>query len=462
MLNKIANFIEREHLLKPGGRVIVAVSGGADSVCLLLVLRQLGYQVEAVHCNFQLRGEESLRDEEFVKSLCEKLGVNIHLIHFDTVVYAELHQVGIEMAARELRYNYFEQLRRDIGADEICVAHHQDDSAETVMMNLLRGTGLRGLTGIHPRQGHLVRPLLCVSRKEIEVWLAEQGQGYMIDSTNLSPFTTRNLIRLEVFPRIIQKWPSATENILKSARRVQEALRVYEESMKSAISRLVIDDSIAISELLREPSPESLLFEWLSPAGFLPVQIEQLAASLPDVASGRMWISATHELYVHQGKLHRAPVEACRPTLRLPETGTYVYDETTHFRVRLADKWTFDASEQSAVLDASKCRFPLTVRPIQSADRFQPLGMTGTKLVSDYLTDRHLSIREKRRQLVMTDATGQIIWLVGHRIDHRQRITPLTRQALVVELSLRCNYSVPEHCCLGGSERDSPKQYTFR
>lgn len=437
MLNKIAHFIEREHLLKPGGRVIVAVSGGADSICLLLVLRQLGYHVEAVHCNFQLRGEESLRDEEFVKSLCDKLGVNIHLIHFDTVVYAELHQVGIEMAARELRYNYFEQLRRDIGADEICVAHHQDDSAETVMMNLLRGTGLRGLTGIHPRQGHLVRPLLCVSRKEIEVWLAEQGQDYMIDSTNLSPFTTRNLIRLEVFPRIIQKWPSATENILKSARRVQEALRVYEESMKSAISGLVIDDSIAISELLREPSPESLLFEWLSPAGFLPVQIEQLAASLLDVASGRMWMSATHELYVHQGKLHLAPVEACRPTLRLPETGTYVYDETTRFRVRLADKWTFDVSEKSAVLDASKCRFPLTVRPIQPGDRFQPLGMTGTKLVSDYLTDRHLSIREKRRQLVMTDATGQIIWLVGHRIDHRQRITPLTRQALVVELSLR-------------------------
>ncbi len=433
MLNKIAHFIEVYHLMEPReGLHLVGISGGADSVCLLLVLKRLGYRVEAVHCNFNLRGDESLRDEEFVKLLCQKLNVKLHLTHFETTTYAKLRQVGIEMAARDLRYHYFEQLRCDIGAADICVAHHQDDSAETIMMNLLRGTGLRGLTGIHPRQGHIVRPLLCVGRKEIETWLELQGQTYVTDSTNLETTTARNLLRIDIFPRLTQKWPRAVENVHKSARRVLEALRVYEEGIKSALERLIINDSIVIGELMQEPSPESVLFEWLSPLGFTPELIEQIATRLPNVASGRLWKSPSHELYVHQGKLHLSIIEARRPTLRLPETGTYIYDETTRFRVLFAEQWTFDPAEKTAILDASNCRFPLTVRPFLKGDRFQPLGMKGTKLVSDYLTDHHLSIREKSRQLVVTDASGQIIWLVGHRIDHRHRINQETSKALII------------------------------
>ena len=435
MLKKVKAFIEHENLMRREGRHLVAVSGGADSVCLLLVLKQLGYHVEAVHCNFLLRGEESQRDENFVKALCKRLNIIIHITHFDTKTYAELHQVGIEMAARQLRYLYFEQLRRDIGADDICVAHHQDDSAETIVMNLLRGTGLRGLTGIHPRQGHIVRPLLCVSRKEIETWLHDQNQDFIIDSTNLKPMTGRNLLRLDIFPRLTQKWPSATENVLKSARRVQEALCVYEASVKTAMKRLVIDDSIEIEQLMLEPSAESILFEWLSAVGFTPEQVEQIADLLPDIASGRLWRSASHELFVHRGRLVLSAIKPERPTLRIPEAGTYIYDETTSFRIEIIENWTFGDVEHHAVLDASKCHFPLTIRPILPGDRFQPLGMKGTKLASDYLTDRHVSIHEKRRQLVVTDAEGQILWLVGHRIDHRQRITDTTLKALHLTVS---------------------------
>ena len=172
MWNKVADFIAKQGLLTPDGLHLVALSGGADSVALLLIMKHLGYRIEAVHCNFHLRGEESDRDEAFVKNLCSEQDIELHLIHFDTNEYAAVHQVSIEMAARELRYHYFEQLRQDIGAETICVAHHRDDAVETLLMNLMRGAGIHGLTGIHPKNGAVVRPLLGVSRDEIEEYLA--------------------------------------------------------------------------------------------------------------------------------------------------------------------------------------------------------------------------------------------------------------------------------------------------
>ena len=219
MLNKISAFIEQHQLLRhDDAKYIVALSGGADSVALLLVMHQLGYRVEAAHCNFRLRGQESDRDEQFVAELCNKKQTPLHIIHFDTVAYAKLHQVSIEMAARELRYRYFEQLRQDIGADDVCVAHHQDDAVETLLMNLLRGTGIHGLTGIRPRNGHIVRPMLCVTRAEIVGYLDSAHQPYVTDSTNLVPDVVRNKIRLNVIPQLLALNPSASQNIARTAR----------------------------------------------------------------------------------------------------------------------------------------------------------------------------------------------------------------------------------------------------
>ena len=198
MKGKVSDFIGKHQLLSHEGLHLVALSGGPDSVALLLVLRELGYKIEAAHCNFHLRGEESDRDEEFVKSLCNKLDIPFHIIHFDTREYATLHQVSVEMAARDLRYGYFRQLCQDIGAASVCVAHHRDDAVETLLMNLLRGSGIHGLTGIRPKNGAIVRPLLCVSREEIEQYLHSIGQDYVTDSTNLVNDVMRNKIRLEV------------------------------------------------------------------------------------------------------------------------------------------------------------------------------------------------------------------------------------------------------------------------
>ena len=227
MWNKVADFIAKQGLLTPEGLHLVAVSGGADSVALLLVLKQLGYHVEAVHCNFHLRGEESDRDETFVKNLCSEQDVILHLTHFDTKEYAAIHQVSIEMAARALRYHYFEQLRQDIGAETVCVAHHRDDAVETLLMNLMRGAGIHGLTGIHSKNGFVVRPLLGISRDEIEYYLCQQGQSYVTDSTNLEPDVLRNKIRLQLLPLMEQIQPGTHENIARSAYYLSEAEKVY-------------------------------------------------------------------------------------------------------------------------------------------------------------------------------------------------------------------------------------------
>ena len=217
MKQKISDYISKHSLLSRDALHLVALSGGADSVALLRILRDLDYQIEAAHCNFHLRGAESDRDEAFVRQLCDSLGIKLHLIHFDTETYASVHQVSIEMAARELRYGYFRSLCKDIGAETVCVAHHRDDAVETFLMNLLRGSGIHGLTGIRPKNGQIVRPLLCVGRQDILDYLHSIGQDYVTDSTNLESIVLRNKLRLQVLPLLKQLNPKAVENIDKTA-----------------------------------------------------------------------------------------------------------------------------------------------------------------------------------------------------------------------------------------------------
>lgn len=440
MLNKVSDFIAKHELLDKDGLYIVALSGGADSVALLLVLLRLGYRVEAAHCNFQLRGDESNRDEDFVRQLCKDKGIALHLIHFDTRTYAELHQVSIEMAARDLRYRYFEQLRQDIGADDICVAHHRDDAVETLLMNLLRGTGINGLTGIRPRNGHIVRPLLDVSRQKIEEFLDSIGQSYVTDSTNLVNDVLRNKLRLDVLPLLKTINPKAAESIYRTACRMAEAEKVFDAAMESAKKRVCPQGpldfehggSLDIAALQQEPSPEYLLFEILSPLGFSPDSIEHVADSL-NGQTGRYFQSDTHELVIDRGRILVQGLQSQPTTLRIPETGVYVYGDGK-VRVERLDGAIVSRDAAMATLDASLVTFPLTLRPVREGDRFVPFGMTGSRLVSDYLTDLKVSLFDKRRQLVVTDAHDTIVWLVGRRTDNRFRISESTTSTLRISL----------------------------
>jgi len=446
MWNEIVDFIAKHQLLSRDGLHIVALSGGADSVALLLVLKQLGYRIEAAHCNFHLRGEESDRDEAFVCQLCAEQNIPIHRAHFDTRDYAALHKVSIEMAARELRYRYFHQLRQDLGADTICVAHHRDDAVETLLMNLMNGTGIHGLTGIRPKNGVIVRPLLGVSRSAIEIFLHSIGQTFVTDSTNAVDDVLRNKIRLHLIPLMQQILPKSSENIAKTATYLKEVETVYDQAVQSALSQLVTKlqpavgaadrreaEAVLLADLQRQPSSECFLFEWLRPYGFTSAQILQIAESLT-APSGKMFHSASHVLYIDRETLVVAsPYEPASP-MKIPEEGVYQYQGDTKFRITSCYNVEISKSDNCITIDKAKVEFPLTLRIIEPGDRFQPFGMQGSKLVSDYLTDRKQSLWAKRSQMVVTDAKDDILWLVGHRIAHPFRITPSTTSILKIEV----------------------------
>jgi tRNA(Ile)-lysidine synthase len=426
MWSKVERYIEKHKLLKPSELYIVALSGGADSVALLLLLKNGGFNVHAAHCNFHLRGEESERDEAFCEQLCADENIPFHRAHFDTREYADLHKVSIEMAARELRYRWFEQLRQDIGAAGICVAHHRDDSVETVLLNLVRGTGLRGLAGIQPRNGHILRPLLCVSRAEIEAFLAEKGQKYVTDSTNLETDVQRNVVRLEVLPLLRKLNPAVVENIQRTAENLAEAQQV----LNTIVANIDNVKTLELSELDKYGSSEYLVFEWLKKYGFNGDQVRQIL----DAETGRIVSSAMgYDVLKDRGRLIVEPaLEPFRP-MRIPEEGTYVLDGKTRFSV--CKKTVYVSKEPHvATLDAAKVSFPLTVRRVEEGDCMQPYGMKGKKLLSDLMTDLKMTVFEKRRQLVVVDSQGVVLWAVGLRVAGFAAVSTTTSE--VLEFSL--------------------------
>ena len=426
---QVAKFIRSQQLLSDDGLHLVALSGGADSVALMLVMKALGYRIEAVHCNFHLRGEESDRDELFVKNLSNCEDIPLHLIHFDTREYAALHQVSIEMAARELRYHYFSQLLEDLGAETICVAHHRDDAVETLLMNLLRGAGIHGLTGIRPRNGHIVRPLLCVSRKDILLALKSIGQGYVTDSSNLETEVLRNKIRLQLIPLLEQLNPSASENIFRTSFFLSEAEKVYNAYFKAQ------GNTLPISSLLESPSPLCLLHEWLSPLGFNRTQTSEILESSISSTPGKEFSSTTHTLVIDRDYILVKLITSPMKPFVIPEVGFYHIDETLSLRVTKLDG-TNDISREPYIctIDADKVKFPLTLRPVRQGDRFVPFGMKSSKLISDFLTDKKLNLIDKRHQLLLTDATGLIVWVVGLRTSNICRVTLFTTSILKIEL----------------------------
>lgn len=456
MLNKVKTYIDTHKLLRPDGRYIVGLSGGADSVALLLILKELGYCVEAAHCNFHLRGKESQRDEEYCINLCKEQDVKLHLTRFQTAEYAELHKVSIEMSARTLRYNYFEALRQDIGADAVCVAHHRDDSVETVLLNLVRGTGLRGLMGIRPRNKYIIRPLLSCSKADIEAYLAAKGQVFVTDSSNLVADVKRNKLRLEVVPTLKEINPSFDDTIMKMSESIGEAQKIINASLKSAFSSIVSVENgdadtlfsqlqdgmpkqalpnlrIDIAALQSYVSPEYFLFYLLIPYGFTSPQVRSIASSLLS-ESGKEYISDSYTLLFDRKMMLVLQREKTAPKpLKLPETGKYIYSE--HCSIEIKEEavdcnFTIPTASNEIVVDKAKVHFPLVLRRTATADRFRPFGMRGSKLVSDYLTNLKVDAVSKRKQLVLVDGNGEIMWLVGHRSSETYRISSTTTTAL--------------------------------
>lgn len=423
-IKKVSQFIEEKHLFGFGDKVLVALSGGADSVALLRVLLRLGYACEAAHCNFHLRGEESVRDERFVRALAERLGVPLHVIHFDTNAYAVSHNVSVEMAARELRYDWFAKLRQECGAKVVAVAHHRDDSVETFLLNLVRGTGINGLQGIRPVNGDVVRPLLCVSRVEILDYLSSLGQDYVTDSTNLQDEFVRNKLRLNVIPILETINPSVSDTIAETARRLADVAQVYQEAIQAAKQRVMPDgETIDIPALCREPGAQNLLFELLYPLGFNAAQVNDVFRALHG-ESGRMFYSREWVLLIDRNRL-----------IRRPSGEVEFQPELCLERMEVNPPFSVPHNNKEAYVDAEKVQGELTLRKWQSGDKFIPFGMKGFKSVRNYLRDKKFSRFEKERQWVVCDG-DRIVWLVNERLDNRFRVTSETRFVINLKLKL--------------------------
>lgn len=427
---RVQKYIEEKDLFSLHDRMLVALSGGADSVALLRVLLSLGYQCECAHCNFHLRGEESDRDENFVRHLCGSLSVPLHVVHFQTGVYASRHHLSIEMAARELRYAWFEQLREERSVSFIAVAHHRDDSVETFLLNLMRGTGIDGLKGIAAKNGRVVRPLLQQSRADILDYLQAIGQDFVTDSTNLQDEYMRNKIRLNILPLMRELNPSVAESIEETAQRLSEVASVYHRDRAEALDRKVVRVSpvmqkVAIRDVLADIAPLSFLYELLSPLGFNSCQVKDIHRCLSVPQSGKRFLSKEWILLRDRDELLMQKKDAADvsvPALQVEE-------------MERGDSFVIPRDRHVACLDADKVTLPLVVRRWRKGDRFVPLGMKGKKNVSDYLTDRKFSLFEKEKQYVVCSG-DDIVWLANERCDHRFRVTDATRRVLLLRLPM--------------------------
>lgn len=421
---KIAQYIDNERLFPINARIIVALSGGADSVALLRILHTLGYDCEAAHCNFHLRGTESDRDEMFVRKLCKTMITPLHTIDFATEQYAIEKKISIEMAARELRYQWFAEIKEKTKANVIAVAHHQDDSVETVLLNLIRGTGINGLLGIRPKNGDIVRPLLCISRKEITDYLQNAGQEYMTDSTNLQDEYTRNKIRLNLLPLMQEINPLVKEHIIDTSNYLNDVNRIYNKGIEEGKQRVIEKGNIRIVPLLKEPSPEALLFEILYPLGFNAAQTKNILTML-EGQTGKQFISKDGWRVVKNRELlliDKKEKQENPPFCLIKEEKEYTKD------------FIIPREKHIACFDTDKLIGEINLRKWQTGDIFIPFGMKGKKKVSDYLTDRKFSIIQKENQWVLC-CGDKIIWIVGERTDNRFRIDEKTKKVTVFKMS---------------------------
>lgn len=415
-------------------RVLVALSGGPDSVALLHVLCKMGYDCYAVHVNFHLRGAESDRDETFAVKLCAGLGVPCRVEHLYAAEYASGQHVSVEMAAREMRYARFEEIRQELGLDYIAVGHHRDDNVETFFLNLLRGGGIRGLAGIRPRNGYIVRPLLAVSRNDILDYLSVNGLSYVTDHTNLETDYKRNKIRLQLMPLLHEIEPAAPSAISRSMGFLSEAEALYASEVAEALVRLLTGDGLELSVavLLQERVPKGILHAWLSPYGFNTRTIVDVWNRRGE-QTGRFFESPTHRLLLNRGRLMLQSKDSEEP---MPATDYEIIEVNGRDLRKLISKdpWV-------ATLDADKLQQPLSLRHPKPGDRFIPYGMCGSKLVSDYLTDVKLSRYEKEQTWLLVTPTDEIVWVAGHRTAAPYAITPRTTRIARVQIGPPASHS---------------------
>ena len=458
ILHGFNEFIKKENLFSHHDRLLVAVSGGLDSVVLCELLYRAGFDFVIAHCNFRLRGEESDRDERFVVQVAEKYGKNVLVKAFDTSVYAAQRKLSIQVAARQLRYDWFREVLEDWGAGNVLTAHHLDDNIETLLMNFFKGTGISGLRGMLPRQGIVVRPLLFTGRAALQQFALETGLIWVEDSSNESDKYTRNYFRHRIIPGIEEVFPNALQNLAENSGRFREIEMIYRRAVNQQLKKLLEHRGnevfIPVLKLKLSVPLSTLVYEMITPFGFSAQQTGAVIALL-DSGSGKYVVSSTHRILRNRDWLIISPlqtmeaanilIEARDTTVRYEqgqlalrqlssaEVPAEIRDSTVSQRpLPSGSKQVSGPGLPVAWLDAADIQFPLLLRKWQAGDYFYPLGMRKKKKLARFFIDSKLSMGDKEKIWVL-EMNKKIVWVVGLRIDDRFRIGDRTKQVLKIE-----------------------------
>ena len=440
MLESFLSFILQKQLLPQRGPTLLAVSGGVDSVVMSALFHQANLSFAMAHCNFGLRGAVSDQDEAWVRALAQRYGVAFYAQTFDVTTYTREQGVSIQMAARTLRYTWFNKLCIQHNFEKVATAHHINDSLETALLHLTKGTGIAGLRGILPVQGKYIRPLLFTNKAEILRYAQAEGLGWREDSSNHQDNYQRNLIRNQVVPWLKKINPSFETTFKKTLERLVQVEAVFNEQVDTLCQQIGChqgtDYYVAIHAIQDKPWGPVVAWELLKSFGFNFVQVSDLLTHKD--TSGTMIETASHRLYVDRGRWIVTPRTESR-------SQSYVIDATTKYLAAPPyelqcthiprSQYTIVANKAVAALDWASLKFPLLVRKWKPGDAFYPLGMQKRKKMSDFLIDNKVPVPSKKQVLVVT-SNSQIVWVLGHRIDDRFKVTARTQQVYEIRLKM--------------------------
>jgi tRNA(Ile)-lysidine synthase len=436
---KFTDFIDQNSLFERNGTLLAAVSGGMDSVLMVHLLLSSGYKFAIAHCNFQLRGTEADADQAFCKQLAQQCNVPFHTINFDTQNYATANKISIQMAARNLRYQWFEQIRQQHNYTAIALAHHQNDAIETILLNLVRGTGIAGLHGILPKNGWLVRPMLFLSRQEIEKLVADNKYPYVEDSSNASVKYARNMLRHEVVPALKKLNPGLEktfENNLQHFRDMETLLELRVAELKAQLFTYRDGDVFLSIDAVKALNPQRLLlFKLLQDFGFNETAVDDLVSAL-NKHSGRVFESGSFKLILDRDVLIITPGNKLENQEISIAIADHAINYGTYKLTMLHDDTPLIIKDNSLAVsvDADKLSYPLSIRAWQQSDSFYPLGMKTKKKLSDFFIGLKIPLHQKGQMPLLINGNGEIIWVGGARLDDRYKVTKNTKKVTIFEL----------------------------